>query len=31
MQAGKEGALVTEYATFHDNPGLRFSVPGTAL
>ena len=31
MQAGKEGAIVTEYATFHDNPGLRFTVPGTTL
>jgi len=31
MQAGKDGAIVTEYATFHDNPGLRFTVPGTAL
>ena len=26
-----ERELVTEYATFHDNPGLRFTVPGTAL
>ena len=28
MMAGPEGAIVTETATFHDNAGLRFSVPG---
>ncbi|MCL2105356.1 MAG: hypothetical protein FWH21_10010, partial [Kiritimatiellaeota bacterium] len=27
MMAGPEGAIVTETATFHDNAGLRFSVP----
>jgi len=31
MMAGPEGAIVTEVATFHDNAGLRFSVPGTQL
>ena len=31
MQAGPEGAIVFEFATFHDNAGLRFTVPGTAL
>ena len=31
MMAGPEGAIVTEVATFHDNKGLRFSVPGTKL
>lgn len=31
MQAGKDGAIVTEYATFHDNDGLRFTVPGSSL
>jgi len=31
MMAGPEGAVVTETATFHDNAGLRFSVPGTQL
>jgi D-lyxose ketol-isomerase len=28
MMAGPEGAIVTEYATYHDPAGLRFSVPG---
>ena len=28
MMAGPEGAIVTEYATFHDNKGLRFANPG---
>ena len=27
MLAGPEGAIVTEYATFHDNDGLRFTNP----
>ena len=27
MLAGPEGAIVTESATFHDNAGLRFSIP----
>jgi len=28
MVAGPEGAIVTEYATYHDNAGLRFTNPG---
>jgi len=28
MMAGPEGAIVTEYATFHDGNGLKFSNPG---
>ncbi len=28
MIAGPEGTIVTEYATFHDNDGLRFTNPG---
>ena len=31
MMGGKDGAIVTEYATYHDGAGLRFSVPGVAL
>jgi len=31
MMGGPEGAIVTETATFHDNAGLRFTVPGAAL
>lgn len=31
MMGGPEGAVVSEYATFHDNDGLRFSCPGAAL
>ncbi len=31
MVAGPEGALVTEYGTFHDMDGLRFSNPGVSL
>ena len=31
MMGGPDGAVVSEYATFHDNAGLRFTVPGTAL
>ena len=27
MMAGPEGAIVTETATYHDNNGLRFSMP----
>ena len=27
MLAGPDGAVVTEYATFHDNDGLRFTNP----
>jgi hypothetical protein len=28
MMGGPEGTIVTEYATFHDNAGLRFTNPG---
>ena len=31
MLAGPEGTIVTEYATFHDNAGLRFTNPGAKL
>jgi D-lyxose ketol-isomerase len=31
MMGGPEGAIVTEYATFHDNDGLRFSHPDAKL
>ncbi len=31
MMGGPEGAVVTEYGCFHDNAGLRFSVPGSSL
>lgn len=31
MMGGPEGAVVSEYATFHDNDGLRFTCPGAAL
>jgi hypothetical protein len=31
MVAGPEGALVTEYGTFHDMDGLSFSNPGATL
>ncbi len=31
MVAGPEGALVTEYGTFHDMDGLRFSNPNAKL
>lgn len=27
MMGGKDGAIVSEYATYHDGAGLRFSVP----
>lgn len=28
MMGGKQGAIVSEYASFHDNDGLRFTNPG---
>ena len=28
MMGGAQGAIVSEYATFHDNDGLRFTNPG---
>ena len=31
MIAGPEGAIVTEYATYHDGNALRFSNPGVKL
>lgn len=31
IMAGPEGAIISEYATFHDGAGLRFSVPGVKL
>lgn len=31
MMGGKDGAIVSEYATFHDSNGLRFTVPGASL
>jgi D-lyxose ketol-isomerase len=31
MLAGPEGAIVTEYATFHDSKGLRYSNPNAKL
>ncbi len=31
MKAGPEGAIVTEYATYHDGAGLRFSHPKAVL
>jgi hypothetical protein len=31
MIAGPEGAIVTEYATYHDMAGLRFSNPKVKL
>jgi D-lyxose ketol-isomerase len=31
MRAGPEGAIVTEYATYHDGKGLRFSHPKAVL
>ena len=31
MVAGPEGAIVTEYATYHDGNGLRFSHPKVSL
>lgn len=31
MIAGPEGAIVSEYATYHDNAGLRFTNPKAKL
>ena len=31
MLAGPEGAIVTEYATYHDGDGLRFSHPDVSM
>lgn len=31
MMGGAEGAVVSEYATYHDGNGLRFSCPGVAF
>lgn len=31
IMAGPEGAIVTEFATFHDNDGLRFTNPNVAF
>lgn len=31
MMGGSEGAIVTEFATYHDGAGLRFSVPGVGF
>ncbi|MDX9867540.1 MAG: hypothetical protein RBT78_06405 [Kiritimatiellia bacterium] len=31
MMGGRDGAIVTEYATYHDGAGLRFSVPGVGF
>jgi len=31
LMAGDEGAVVTEYGTFHDNAGLRFTNPKASL
>ena len=31
MRAGDEGAIVTEFATFHDGDGLKFSNPGVSF
>jgi len=31
MMGGSEGAIVTEFATYHDGNGLRFSVPGVGF
>jgi len=31
MLAGPEGAIVTEYATYHDMEGLRFTHPDIKL
>ena len=31
LMAGDEGAVVTEYGTFHDNAGLRFTNPDASL
>ncbi len=29
--AGENGAIVTEYGTYHDNAGLRFTNPRAKL
>ena len=31
MMAGPEGAIVDEWACYHDNDGLRFTNPKAAL
>ncbi len=31
MMGGPDGAVVSEYATFHHNDGLQFTCPGTSL
>jgi hypothetical protein len=31
MVAGPQGAIVTEYASYHDGQGLRFTDPGVKL
>ena len=31
MRGGPEGAIVTEYATYHDNDGLKFSNPNVTM
>ena len=31
LMAGPEGAVVTEYGTYHDNAGLRFTNPRASL
>jgi hypothetical protein len=31
LMAGDEGAVVTEYGTYHDNAGLRFTNPDASL
>jgi hypothetical protein len=31
MVAGPDGAIVTEYATYHDGKALRFQDPGVSF
>ena len=31
MMGGDEGAIVSEFANYHDGNGLRFSVPGVGF
>ena len=31
LMAGEQGAIVTEYGTYHDNDGLRFTNPNASL
>ena len=31
LMAGEQGAIVTEYGTYHDNGGLRFTNPNASL